>query len=87
MKRSFPPLLSVIRRVPGRCLIGLAASLLCAAAFSACTDGTDIPRDNTPMLPENERVSSQPWNQKQGWENTSQLGALQNNPRIGGTQQ
>ena len=81
MKRSFLPLL---RRVPRRPLIGLAAALLCAAALPACVGPDGVPRDNTAMLPDDQRVSSVPWNKPQGWENTSQLGALANDPRIGG---
>ncbi len=60
--------------------LGLA---LCALLLPACT-GQNAPVDNTAMLPDNERVSSVPWNKPQGWENQSQLGALANNPRIGG---
>ena len=42
--------------------------------------------DRTEMLSANDRVSNVPWNKPQGWENKSQLGALANDPRIGGSQ-
>ena len=57
--------------------------VLCASMLSACT-GNKAPVDNTAMLPDDQRVSSVPWNKPQGWENHSQLGALANDPRIGG---
>ena len=38
------------------------------------------------MLPPDQRQSDVPWNKPQGWENKSQLGALANDPRIGGQQ-
>ena len=60
--------------------LGLGATLL-----SACTN-ENAPTDNTAMLPEDQRVSSVPWNKPQGWENRGQLGALANDPRIGGSQ-
>ena len=50
--------------------------------LAGCTD-KDAPTDNTAMLPDNERVSSVPWNKPEGWENQGALGALQNDPRIG----
>ena len=83
MKRSF---LTVLRRVPCRFLTVVAASLLCAAVLPACVGEDGVPRDNTAMLPDDQRVSSVPWNKPQGWENNSQLGALANDPRIGGGQ-
>ena len=82
MKRSFLP---SFRRVPRRVLAGFAASLLCAAVLPACVGEDGVPRDNAAMLPEDQRVSSVPWNKPQGWENTTQLGALANDPRIGGS--
>ena len=85
MKHFLSLLLTSPRRVPCRSLAGLAAAWLCAAALSACVGEEGVPRDETAMLPEDQRVSSVPWNKPQGWENTSQLGALANDPRIGGT--
>ena len=85
MKRSISFLMTLSRRLPRRSLTGLAAALLCAAALSACVGEEGIPRDETAMLPDDQRVSSVPWNKPQGWENTSQLGALANDPRIGGS--
>ena len=82
MKRSFLP---SFRCFPRRVLSVCAASLLCAAVLPACVGEDGVPRDNTAMLPEDQRVSSVPWNKPQGWENTSQLGALANDPRIGGS--
>ena len=85
MKRSTSFLSNPLHRVPRRSLTGLAAALLCAAALSACVGEEGIPRDETAMLPDDQRVSSVPWNKPQGWENSgSQLGALANDPRIGG---
>ena len=84
MKRPISLLMTLPRRVSHRSFAGLAVALLCAAALSACVGEEGIPRDETAMLPEDQRVSSVPWNKPQGWENTSQLGALANDPRIGG---
>ena len=69
------------------CRLALAAvgAAACLLGFSACT-GDEAPRDNTAMLPKDQRVSEVPWNQPQGWENNSQLGALARDPRIGGQQ-
>ncbi len=66
-----------------RAVAGFLGLALCAGLLPACT-GANAPVDNTAMLPDSERVSSVPWNKPQGWENNSQLGALANNPRIGG---
>ena len=68
-----------------RAIAGFLGVVFCALMLSACA-GEDTPVDRTAMLPDSERVSSVPWNKPQGWEGTSQLGALANNPRIGGTQ-
>ena len=58
-----------------------------AAAVSGCVDKDSEQRvDRTEMLSANDRVSNVPWNKPQGWENKSQLGALANDPRIGGQQ-
>ena len=66
-------------------MAALAATLtLCTLALGACTSGDDVEPDHTAMLPEDQRVSNVPWNKPQGWENQSQLGALAENPRIGG---
>ena len=64
---------------------GCLALVFGALALSACTD-TPAPVDRTAMLPEDQQVSSVPWNKQQGWENNSQLGSLANDPRIGGQQ-
>ena len=69
--------------VSTRAVASLLGCVLCGWLLPACAHN-DAPVDNTAMLPENERVSSVPWNKPQGWENSSQLGALANNPRIGG---
>ena len=87
MKNFFLPFVSAgVRRLPGR-FVGLgllgAGSLL---LLSGCDPDGDSPRDNTAMLPADQQVSSVPWNKPQGWENKSQLGALANDPRIGGQQ-
>ena len=74
MKISFPSL---------RLVLAACGALICLAGFSACT-GDEAPPDNTAMLPPDQRVSEVPWNKPQGWENTTQLGALAQNPRIGG---
>ena len=58
-------------------------SVGCLLVLSACS-GEDAPPDRTGMLPENERVSSVPWNKPQGWEGQSALGSLANDPRFGG---
>ena len=58
-----------------------------AAVVSGCkTDDSNVAVDRTDMLSANDRVSNVPWNKPQGWENKSQLGALANDPRIGGQQ-
>ena len=66
-------------------VVGLVGLGGCLMFLSACTH-EDAPTDNTAMLPEDQRVSSVPWNKPQGWENRGQLGALANDPRIGGAQ-
>lgn len=45
----------------------------------------DTPVDNTAMLPENERVSTVPWNKPQGWEQTGALSQLTNDPHYQAT--
>ena len=58
-----------------------------AAGVSGCkTSDSDQSVDRSDMLSANDRVSNVPWNKPQGWENKSQLGALANDPRIGGQQ-
>ncbi len=69
----------------GRFLLAACGVVLCLLGFSACT-GEEAPRDNSAMLPANERVSDVPWNKPAGWENNTQLGALARDPRFGGTQ-
>ena len=71
--------------VSRRAILGLVGVGCCAVFLPACTH-EDAPVDNTAMLPESERVSTVPWNKPQGWENRGQLGALANDPRIGGGQ-
>ncbi len=68
-----------------RSLAGLFGLVVCALMLPACNHD-ELPPDRTAMLPEDQRVSSVPWNRPQGWESNSQLGALANNPRIGGGQ-
>ena len=53
--------------------------------FSGCVTD-DVPVDRTAMLSADDRVSNVPWNKPQGWENRGALGALANDPRIGGSQ-
>ena len=60
--------------------------LLAAMASGCKTDDSEQRVDRTDMLSANDRVSNVPWNKPQGWENKSQLGALANDPRIGGSQ-
>ncbi len=59
----------------------LALPLL--ASLGACTN-EGAPVDNTAMIPENQRVSSVPWNKPSDWESHSALGALSNDPRFSG---
>ena len=68
-----------------RLVLGLVALGIAAMLLPACTHES-APTDNTAMLPDEERVSTVPWNKPQGWENRGQLGALANDPRIGGAQ-
>ena len=79
--------LSPSRRPLGRLAVAAAGMVFCALALGACTAGDDVEPDHTAMLPEDQRVSNVPWNKPQGWENKSQLGALANDPRIGGGDQ
>jgi hypothetical protein len=61
----------------------ICLSTACLLGLGACS-GEEAPADRTAMLPENERVSSVPWNKPQGWENQGALGSLANDPRLGG---
>ena len=79
-------LLSPLRRAGIGAAAVFAGSLLCVLGFGGCTAGDPVEADHTAMLPEDQRVSNVPWNKPQGWENQSQLGALANDPRIGGGQ-
>ena len=54
--------------------------------LSGCKTDEDIPVDRTAMLNRDDQVSNVPWNKPQGWENRGSLGALANDPRIGGGQ-
>ena len=70
-----------------RFLTVVGLGLLTAALVSGCqTDDSDKSVDRSDMLSANDRVSNVPWNKPQGWEQKSQLGALANDPRIGGQQ-
>ena len=66
--------------------LGLAVcgGVVCLVGLSGCLGSEEAPRDNTAMLPADQQVSEVPWNKPLGWENNSQLGALANDPRIGG---
>jgi hypothetical protein len=68
----------------GRLILQVTGAVGCVMAISGCVGEEGVPRDNTAMLAPSDRVSTVPWNKPQGWENTSQLGALANDPRIGG---
>lgn len=68
-----------------RAVTGFLGLLLVVTLFAGCHP-EELPPDRTAMLPDDQRVSSMPWNKQQGWENNSQLGALANDPRIGGGQ-
>lgn len=62
---------------------------LCAAGAVTMLSGCvtdDVPVDRTAMLNRDDQVSNVPWNKPQGWENRGSLGALANDPRIGGSQ-
>jgi hypothetical protein len=63
-------------------LVGLGAGTV---LLSGCAQ-EDVAPDRTGMLPADQRVSNIPGNPPQGWENKGPLGALQNDPRIGGQQ-
>ena len=67
-----------------RLVLGTCGALVCLLGFSGCLGDEQAPRDNTAMLPPDQRVSEVPWNKPQGWENNTQLGALAQDPRIGG---
>ena len=72
-------------RAAGRVALAGMGLVLCTLTLGGCA-GDDLEPDRTAMLPEDQRVSSVPWNKPQGWENQTQLGALANDPRIGGGQ-
>lgn len=61
--------------------LGLA---ICLTAMAACSN--ESPKDDSAYLPEDQRVSSVPWNKPEGWEGRGSLGALANDPRFGGGQ-
>lgn len=63
-------------------LVGASASLL---TLSGCADEKNLPVDNSAMLPENERVSTVPWNKPENWENQGSLGQLANDPHFTAT--
>ena len=71
----------------GRRVVLIGLGLLGASALlSGCKTDEDIPVDRTAMLNKEDQVSDVPWNKPQGWENRGSLGALANDPRIGGSQ-
>jgi hypothetical protein len=74
-----PRMKSLVRSAAG--VLGLG---MCSVFLSACEN--TAPVDNTAMLPENQRVSSVPWNKPEGWEGRGALGSLANNPRLTGGQ-
>lgn len=63
----------------GVAILGLA---LCVTLMAACSN--ESPKDESAYLPEDQRVSSVPWNRPEGWEGRGSLGALANDPRFGG---
>lgn len=65
----------------GVAALGLA---ICLTAMAACSN--ESPKDESAYLPEDQRVSSVPWNRPEGWEGRGSLGALANDPRFGGGQ-
>ncbi len=79
MKEMFS---SVMARRMALTVVGMAG----VAMLSSCQGAGDQPVDRSGMLSANDQVSTVPWNKPQGWENKSQLGALANDPRIGGQQ-
>ena len=62
-------------------VLGASAGLLW---MTGCAD-QNSPVDNTAMLPENERVSTVPWNKPENWENQGALGQLANDPHFTAT--
>lgn len=62
--------------------VGALGMAVCLAGLAACTG--ESPRDDSAYLPEDQRVSSVPWNRPEGWEGRGSLGALGNDPRFGG---
>ena len=76
-----------VAAVAGRRAVLIGLGLVGAATLLAgCTTDEDIPVDRTAMLNKEDQVSDVPWNKPQGWENKGGLGALANDPRIGGSQ-
>lgn len=67
----------LVRR--GAAALGLA---ICLSGMAACSN--ESPKDESAYLPEEQRVSSVPWNRPEGWEGRGSLGALANDPRFGG---
>ncbi len=59
----------------------VVAGAVCLLSLGGCADA-DRPVDNSAMLPEDQRVSSVPWNKPEGWENKGPLGQLANDPRL-----
>ncbi len=72
-------------RAAGRAVVAGLGLVLCTLTLGGCASD-EVEPDHSDMLPADQRVSSVPWNKPQGWENQSQLGALANDPRIGGGQ-
>ncbi len=64
-------------------LLTLAALAAGVLGLSACS--TTGPNDGTQYLAGGDRPSTLPWNRPESWEGRGALGALGNDPRIGGT--
>ncbi len=70
----------------GRRLVLTGLGLVGAVTMLSGCVTDDVPVDRTAMLSRDDQVSNVPWNKPQGWENKGGLGALANDPRIGGGQ-
>ena len=62
--------------------LALAALAAGALGLSACSTTAN---DGTQYLAGGDRPSSLPWNRPESWEGRGALGAMGNDPRIGGT--
>lgn len=63
-------------------LLALATLAAGALGLSACSTTAN---DGTQYLAGGDRPSALPWNRPENWEGRGALGALGNDPRIGGT--